>query len=515
MAVELKQTVKLSQQLLITPQLQQAIKLLQLSRIELVETVQKELLENPVLEESDERDSGAEAEGKSTEGISDSASLANNEPSDPRAEGGDSKEFDWGNYIESTSYSGREPRSFAGNLGEEAPNYENMVSSSTSLHDHLEWQVKMGSFTPEEEETCITVIGNLDDNGYLQMGLEELAEKAPHSFEELEDALCIIQDLDPPGVGARNLKECLLLQVKDLGQDRAVLEKIINNHLKHIEKRNFQALSKKLDLTVRRTKELCDVIYSLEPKPGRAFGKGEAQYITPDVYIQQVGDEFVVILNEDGLPKLQISNFYKSAIMKEMMAKKESDIESATKEADLNTENSEAPESSSTGDEAQDYIQDKLKSALWLIKSIHQRQKTLFKVTKSIAGFQKEFMARGVQNLKPLVLRDVAEEIGVHESTVSRATNGKYVHTPQGIFELKYFFNTGLTNVAGGEDFANEAVKQMIKQLISTEDQKSPLSDQALTTLLKKQDIDIARRTVAKYREMLGILPSSRRKRLY
>ncbi|MBF0104447.1 MAG: RNA polymerase factor sigma-54 [Deltaproteobacteria bacterium] len=513
MAVELKQTVKLSQQLLITPQLQQAIKLLQLSRLELVETVQKELLENPVLEESEERDMGAEGQEQSAEAVADRGPPADNEPADPRSEGVENREFDWGNYVQSSSFSGREPMSFAAGTAEDAPNYENMISSSTSLHDHLEWQVKMGSFSPEEEETCITLIGNLDDNGYLQMSLEELAEKTPYSFEELEDALCIVQDLDPPGVGARGLQECLLLQIKDFGEDRSILEDIIKNHLKLIERRNFQALSKKLDLTIKRTKELCEVVYSLEPKPGRAYGRGEAQYITPDVYIQEVGDEFVVILNEDGLPKLQISNFYKSAIMKEMVSKKNHETVSKGDQTGDGAHKGGASEA--TDDQAQDYIHEKLKSALWLIKSIHQRQKTLFKVTKSIAGFQKEFMASGVQNLKPLVLRDVAEEIGVHESTVSRATNGKYVHTPQGIFELKYFFNTGLSNSSGGEDFANEAVKQMIRQLIGTEDQKAPLSDQALTTMLKRQNIDIARRTVAKYREMLGILPSSRRKRLY
>lgn len=496
MAIELKQTVKLSQQLLITPQLQQAIKLLQLSRLELVETVQKELLENPVLEEMEDRDPSNDSQSVETASVE---MTTNNEPSDPRSESPEAikQDFDWSNYVEASNLSTREPRSFATN-DEELPNYENLVSSATSLKDHLEWQIRMGSLSSEEEDASMTIIGNLDDNGYLQITLEEIADKTQHTLDQLDDALCIIQELDPPGVGARDLRECLMLQVHDAGPDRTILEDVITNHLDLIEKRNYLALSKKLDLTLKRTREIADVIFSLEPKPGRSFGRGDAQYITPDVYVQKVGDEFVVVLNEDGLPKLQISKLYKTAIMNE-----------------VSKANTKKPDGQNTiNNEAHNYIQDKLKSALWLIKSIHQRQKTLYKVTKSIVKFQNDFLERGIQGLKPLVLRDVADEIGVHESTVSRATNGKYVHTPQGIFELKYFFNTGLTNTSGGEDFANEAVKQIIKQFIANEDVKSPLSDQAIALMLKKQNIDIARRTVAKYREMMGLLPSSKRKRM-
>ncbi|MFH1357479.1 MAG: RNA polymerase factor sigma-54 [bacterium] len=495
MAIELKQSLKLAQQLLITPQLQQAIKLLQLSRTELIETVQKELMENPVLEEAPDSDSPerTETDLQAEQGEILPSHSEVTEKGDNSALS--SQDFDWSRFVESYTLGGnqREPRSFAGN--DEAPNYENMVSSQTSLHDHLEWQVKMGSLTPEEEEACITIIGNLDDNGYLQIDLQELTTKTAHSYDSLEDALCIIQEMDPPGVGATNLKECLLIQVKEYGPDKGILSEIVNKHLNLIEKRNFSALSKKLGLTNKKTRELANIIYSLEPKPGRSFSTGQVHYITPDVYVQEVGDEFVVILNEDGLPKLQISNLYKTAIMQE--------------KADQNK-----AKTNNLNSEAQNYIQEKLKSALWLIKSIHQRQKTLYKVTKSIVKFQREFMEHGVQQLKPLVLRDVAEEIGVHESTVSRATNGKYVHSPQGIFELKYFFNTGLSNATGGEDFANEAVKQMIKQFINVEDSKHPLSDQALANMLTAQNIEIARRTVAKYRELMGILPSSRRKRM-
>ena len=506
MAIELKQSLKLSQQLLITPQLQQAIKLLQLSRAELVENVQKELLENPVLEEAGEPGSLSMDGIGETNRMSDLRTGVEGTPASTLAEQGDKndgKEFDWANYIESSHSRSSEGRNFSIS-NEDLPSYENMLTKSASLHDHLDWQIQMSDYSDAEKTACLAIIGNLDDDGYLRTTLTELAEQKEFTFDELDDALCIIQDLDPIGVGALNLKDCLLLQIRHYGSDKKLLTDIINNHLNLIEKRDYLALSKKLNVTIRRVKELAECIFALDPKPGRVFGTTDAQYITPDVYVKKVGAEFAVILNEDGLPKLQISNFYKNSIIKEMAARKTNKDNGGTADVTNLKE-----------DQAQNYIQEKLKGALWLIKSIHQRQKTLYKVTKSIVGFQKEFLEKGVHALKPLVLREIADEIGMHESTVSRATSGKYVHTPQGIFELKYFFNTGLSHNAGGEDVANEAVKQMVRNVVGSEDLKSPLSDQAIAEILKTQNITIARRTVAKYREMLGILPSSRRKRMY
>lgn len=503
MAIELKQTLKLTQQLLITPQLQQAIKLLQLSRMELVETVQKELMENPVLEEGIAPENIEVENTVATERMSDLSTTPDGDGGEagqqtltPQtdSQGGEQKDFDWGAYLENNYRPSREYRSQAGG-SDDVMNYENMVTRPSSLQDHLEWQVKMSKLEPLEEESSIEVIGNIDENGYLQVSLEELVEKTAFTADQLEDALFIVQNLDPSGVGARDIRECLKLQVRT-HHDRRILEDIIDQHLGFLEKRDFVSLSKKLGISLKKATDLAHTIYSLEPKPGRPFNTQEPQYITPDVYVQQVGDEYVVVLNEDGLPRLQISNFYKNSIMKELSTR------SSGKDA--------APAQT----QAQDYIQDKLKSALWLIKSIHQRQKTLYKVTKAIVKFQRDFFDKGVQCLKPLVLRDVADEIGVHESTVSRATNNKFVHSPQGIFELKYFFNTGLSNSTGGQDFANEAVKQLVKKFIAQESAKSPLSDQEIAKMLQEHNINIARRTVAKYREMLGILPSSKRRQV-
>lgn len=499
MAIELKQTLKLSQQLLITPQLQQAIKLLQLSRAELVETIQKELMENPVLEEAQETD-GPMADGiGQTERMSDLKTGGGESP-EAKAEHSDKndgKEFDWASYIESTHSRQGEPRHFSTST-EDLPNYENILTRASTLQDHLEWQLHLADATEKEMDICAFLIGNIGDDGYLKAPLTELAAQSDYTREELEDALCLIQEFEPLGVGAQNLQECLLLQIKDVGADRKILSEIVKNHLHFLEKRDFTGLAKKLKVTPARAKELAHLIFSLDPKPGRRYGIPETHYVTPDVYVRKVGEDYVVILNEDGLPKLQISNFYKKAILKEVSQREKTD-----KDSDNPLENA-----------AQNYIQEKLKNALWLIKSIHQRQKTLYKVTKSIVRFQRDFFEQGIQFLKPLVLREVADEIGVHESTVSRATSGKYVHTPQGIFELKYFFNTGISNAIGGSDFANETVKQMVKKVIDTEDPKAPLSDHAVAEMLKSQNMNIARRTVAKYREMLGILPSSKRKRL-
>ncbi len=475
----LRQSLNLSQNLVITPQLQQAIKLLQMSRMELETAVRSELEENPILEETvdlKEEDLKRTKEAASEVELP-SESLDPN-TQDPRKQ----DEFEWESYFEQNQ---KPPKDFSSG-NEEIMNYENIMTTTQSLQDYLSWQVKMNGFSDHEEIAAEAILAYMDEDGYVKASLEELAQEENIPLEDLEDALSLIQEFDPPGVGARDLKECLLIQARHLEEDTTDFVYLIQNHLKDLEKRNYEAIAKAMNKDVLEVIDICKIIYSMEPKPGRAYHENDTHYVTPDVYVYKVGDDFVVSLNEDGLPRLKISNFYKNMLKGGGANKQE-----------------------------QEYIQEKLKSAVWLIKSIHQRQRTIYKVAEAIVKRQREFFEKGAGFLKPMVLRDIAGDIGMHESTVSRVTTAKYMHTPQGIYELKYFFNSGISATDGGDALASESVKLKIKDLIAKEDPKSPLSDQKIAELLKKDGVDIARRTVAKYREMLRLLPSSQRKRIY
>ncbi|MBC7421769.1 MAG: RNA polymerase factor sigma-54 [Bdellovibrio sp.] len=483
----LRQTMNLSQNLVITPQLQQAIKLLQMSRLELETQVRSELEENPILEEAEvlkEEDfqRTKEADAQTSDNAEVAVDAASSESvQDPQKQ----DEFEWESYLETQHKAPREASS--GN--EEIMNYENIISSTQTLHEHIYWQVKMTGFSEQESKAADAIIAHIDDDGYLKVALTQIAEEEKLDIDDLEDALSLIHEFDPPGVGCRDLKECLLIQAKLLEEDTNDLVMLINNHLKDLEKKNYEAIAKGLNRSMEEVIEICKIIYAMEPKPGRGYAGNDTHYVTPDVYVYKVGDDYVVSLNEDGLPKLKISNFYKNMLK---------------------------GGANPTGDQkASEYIQEKLKSAVWLIKSIHQRQRTIFKVTDSIVKHQKEFFEKGAGHLKPMVLRDIANDIGMHESTVSRVTTSKYVHTPQGIYELKYFFNSGISSSDGGEDLASESVKLKLKEIVSKEDPKKPLSDQKLVELLRKEGIEIARRTVAKYRDVLKILPSSQRKKYF
>lgn len=475
----LRQTMNLSQSLVITPQLQQAIKLLQMSRMELESAVRSELEENPILEEAEtlkEEDLQRTKDAANEVEHSETPDQINQQ--DPQKQ----DEFEWESYIEANQ---KPPQSgMAGS--EEIMNYENVITASQTLHDHLYWQVKMNGFSEEEEQAADALIGAIDDDGYIKIPLEQIAEEEKVDLGLLQDTLTLIHEFDPPGVGARDLKECLLIQAKHLEEDTHDLVNLINNHLKDLEKKNYEAIAKALGREVGDIIEICKIIYAMDPKPGRAFVASDTHYVTPDVYVYKVGDDYVVSLNEDGLPRLKISNFYKNMLKG----------------------------GKSTGDKTQDYIQEKLRSAVWLIKSIHQRQRTIYKVAESIVKHQRDFFERGSEYLKPMVLRDIANDIGMHESTVSRVTTAKYVHTPQGIYELKYFFNSGISS-SDGDSLASESVKIKIKDLVAKEDPKNPLSDQKIVDLLKVEGIQIARRTVAKYRDVLKILPSSQRKKYF
>lgn len=471
--------MNLSQSLVITPQLQQAIKLLQMSRMELESAVRSELEENPILEEAEVL---REEDLQRTKEAATEIQVGTGETIDTQAQDPQKQdEFEWESYFEQNQ---KPPQ--AGMAGsEEIMNYENAISATQTLHDHLTWQVKMNGFSEYEEKIADLLMSYIDDDGYIKTPLEQISAEEKLPLEDLEDTLSLIHEFDPAGVGARDLKECLLIQAKHLEEDTQDLVLLINNHLKDLEKKNYDAIAKAMGRELEEIIEMCKIIYSMDPKPGRAYVSNETQYVTPDVYVYKVGDDYVVSLNEDGLPRLKISNFYKNVL-----------------------------KGGKSEDKTQDYIQEKLRSAVWLIKSIHQRQRTIYKVAESIVKHQREFFEKGAAHLKPMILRDIANDIGMHESTVSRVTTSKYVHTPQGIYELKYFFNSGISS-SDGDALASESVKLKIKDLVAKEDTKNPLSDQKIVELLKLEGIQIARRTVAKYRDMLKILPSSQRKKFF
>jgi len=478
MALELRQNLKLAQQLVMTPQLQQAIKMLQLSQMELMETINEELEQNPVLETVPDDDQ----DGEAYKPLVDEEVVEN--PLEERFKEVSvmdtaREDINWENYL------GEYGSSSLPNMREipEEFNTDNFISSKTSLADHLTWQWHMMNSTPEECRVADQIIGNLDIDGYLKAPVEEIAELENVSPELVSQVLVKVQDLDPAGVAARDLRECLLLQIKGLGLAGSLPERLAADFLPDLENKNYSKILKELKASREELSEAIAVIMHLEPRPGRAFANEDPQYIIPDVYVYKMGDEYVIVLNDEGLPRLKVNRYYREAL---------------TNQRAVSAKDKE-------------YIQEKLRSAVWLIRSIHQRQRTICRVTESIVKFQREFMEKGINYLKPLILRDVAEDVEMHESTISRVTTNKYVHTPQGIFELKYFFNSSISRI-GGEALASESVKDRIQKIIAAEDPLKPLSDQRIVEILRGSDIDIARRTVAKYREMLGILSSSKRK---
>ncbi len=479
MALELKQSLSLSQQLIMTPQLQQAIKLLQLSRLELLETIHQELETNPVLEDQalgEMEQEALEPEEKEDE------ELAPVDIPDVTVETPPQDQVDWESYLSEYNTSWAETQYEE----RELPQFENIVSSKTNLYSHLTWQLNMSHLEDRQRELGIHIIGNINEDGYLEVSVEELAKSSGYSVEEVEEVLRLIQEFDPVGVGARDTRECLLIQIKFQNLEGTLVEKIVKNHIQDLEHKRYDKIAKALNVNMEEIQRAVSVIQALEPKPGRSYSADETIYISPDIYVFKVGDDYEIMLNEDGLPKLRINPYYK----------------------DVLTRQKAVPES------VRVYIQEKLKSAAWLIRSIHQRQRTIYKVTESIVKFQREFLDKGITHLKPLVLRDVAEDIQMHESTISRVTTNKYVYTPQGLFELKFFFNSAISSMDGGT-VASESVKEHIRNIIKMENKAKPYSDQEIAEILKKMNINVARRTVAKYRETMGILPSRKRKQLF
>lgn len=459
-----------------TPQLQQAIKLLQLSRLELIDTIQQELEENPALDED------LNAPEEQQPGQDNTQSPEPEEKKELSEEEKIQNDIDWNNYIDEYNSPGR--INFEAE-GKETPKYEAFISKKESLDDHLLWQLLMTAPSDETERIGSLIVGNLNKNGYLDLSVEDLSKLSGSSVESVENVLSLMQTFDPLGICARDLKECLMIQARHFGIDDTIIIEIINNHLKNLENKNYKAICRALKMNIDEVALAINVIKGLEPRPGRQISDEEPHYIVPDIYVYKMEDSFVIVLNEEGISRLRINSYYKNAVNRGELI----------------------------SDTAKEYLQEKLRSASWLIKSIHQRQKTIFKVMESIVKFQNDFFEKGIAYLKPMVLRDVAEDIGMHESTISRVTTNKYAHTPQGIFELKYFFNSSISRIHG-EALASASVQEKIKRIIENEDPKKPYSDSKIANLLKDANINIARRTVAKYRELLRVLPSNKRKQI-
>jgi len=472
--------VKMSQSLVMTPRLQQAIKLLQYNHMDMVQHVQEAMLENPTLEvvpESDggEADAPAALVQKSNDTQADLIEQRN----------GNEGTIDWEKFLEQMSDNGpRQPSSSGGSIHDDLPPIETNLTYGESLTDHLVFQLQMVKAGEDEAKAADAIIRNLDERGYLSVPLEELADDLGLDLEVVLEALELVQQFDPVGCGARDLSECLVIQAKLAFPEDDTFERILRQHLTNLERRNYAAIAKDLGLDVEDVIEYHKMIQELDPLPGRSFGGDDARYITPDIYVEKRNDEWVVTLNEDGMPDLRVSRYYQKILRSASKSEKE-------------------------------YLLDKLRGAEFLIKSINKRRRTIRKVTESILKFQREFFEHGVERLRPLVLQDVADDVGVHMSTVSRVTTNKYVHTPHGLFELKFFFSAAVKQQAGG-DMAAGAIKSRIRQLVSDEDPKNPLSDQQIADALKKRDgITVARRTVAKYRDEMAILPSSKRKQMF
>ena len=481
MAMEARLSLRQSQRVVMTPLLQQAIQLLQLSTLELQDVVQKELLQNPLLEEvTPDTPETTDAPVTPDSPPAPTVEQVTTEAPPTTERQTDELPFDFNAVMSADD--DHEERSLVSQEDREDLPFENVVRTHVSLADHLEEQLRYASEDAAVRRIGAQIIGNLDEDGYLRAELEEIAQRCGATAEEVTRVLELVQGFDPPGVAARSIQECLLLQLKRDPLPDPVSVEIIETYFDDLSRRRYQDIARAMKLPVDRIMESVEEIMGLEPKPGRRFGGNDSRYIVPDVFVYKIGSDYTIVLNEDGIPRLRVNSLYRSLLR-----------------------------GAGSGDEAKQYVEQKLRSAMWLIKSVDQRQRTLRKVTQSIVKFQREFLDRGLPHLRPLSLRDVGEDIGMHESTISRVTTNKYVETPQGLFELKFFFHSGIAS-GDGEMVSSVSVKKMIQDILAAEDPAKPQSDQEVAQALQKRGLTIARRTVAKYREELGILPSHQRR---
>ncbi len=483
MALELRQQLKLTQKLVMTPQLRQAIKLLQLNRLDLTQALQAEVEQNPALEIDTDADNNQDEKdyGLSTT-VEPGIALHEIKITEPVAPSDIMPETNWeeyaNNFDSNFSFSRETPPA-------DAPSQFDFISEKPGLSAYLQWQLAHCELDDDEKERALFIVGNLNRYGFLETSLEEMIEQFGCSYDDADYILETVQELDPPGIAARNVSESLKLQLERLDCKDPLAKIIVTEHLDLLETKNYKMLVR---LTGRKRADVIAAIdfitTNLTPYPGLPYAQEATNYIVPDVYVQKINGEFVIRLNDDDMPQLKVSSYYQELL--------QAGPDAAMKES-------------------KSYILDKVKSAEWFIKSIHQRQRTIFRVMESILNFQRDFFERGPAYLKPLILRDVAEDIGMHESTISRVTSNKYAHTPQGIFELKFFFSTAIPR-DGEESLASESIKTRIRQMVQAENKSKPLSDSAIAGKLADDNIQIARRTVAKYREQMQIPPVKHRR---
>ena len=505
--MKLRLDLRLSQKLIMTPQLQQAIKLLQLSRLELVQTLSQHLEENPLLDElqedaededeatgQDEREEGAGTSSSTGEG--DETGASKDDATDNAEE---LSPTSWEDYFDTERRGGE--IEYPSGSRDESPSYEQTLTKPASLADHVLWQLSLSGLSEQEKAVGRIIVGNLDEDGYLRTPVEEIAADARVDVSEVESILRQIQAYDPAGVGARDLSECLLIQLGYLdaepaGQRRrggatllgSLVEMIVRHQLKDLEKKQYARIAKVCNVSIDEVFQAARVIEGLEPKPGRPYFSEENHVIIPDVFVAKNEGEWVVLLNDDGLPRMRIAPYYKQMMLSNR----------------------------GSSEETKAYLDEKLRAAQWVIKSIEQRNKTIVKVVGSIVKFQEEFFEKGIQYLKPLVLKQVAEHIGMHESTISRVTANKYLYCSQGMLDLKFFFNTGIQRSDQHDEMLSSVtVKDKIRKMIADEDARNPLKDEEIAARLKRDGIIIARRTVAKYRSEEHVPSASQRKRFF
>jgi len=460
-------STRLSQRLILTPSLQQAIKLLPLTTLELAEVLEQEVMENPLLEEVPQEQPSAEE-------------IAQEEAKTERED--ILKEIDVEKFFEDYLDDGDHRRTRSAEIPE-LPPIENTLTEQPDLYDHLMWQLHMSVSDELTLEIGDAIIQNLDADGLLRASVDEIANLGPYPMEEVQKALTIIQGLDPAGVAARDLTECLRLQLRNLGLEGSPTDIMVRDHMKQLQSHQYPEIGRQMGLSPDEVSHHLEVIKRLDPKPGLKYSPDKSSYVIPDVFVVKEGDDYKIVLNDDGLPKLRISPTYKRML----------DVKEVGSE------------------ETRNYVKEKLRSALWLLKSVDQRQRTIYKVSESIIRHQRGFLDSGIAHLRPLVLRDVATDIGMHESTVSRVVANKYMHTPRGVYELRFFFHSGITSNMG-EAISSVTIKDKIRKMIEAEDPFRPLSDSRIAELLGSDGLPLARRTVAKYREELRIPPSNLRK---